>query len=362
MATNEEHCIAETLLSTLPYANEYIICDNASTDNTIKVCEDFFNTHNMKNQIFNYDWKNFGHNYSYLYELGHKYANSEYLWQIDADDLIHGVVDITNLTKDTYFLQFGTNLKYDRPQIFKNTIKWKHYLVLHGYVAPDPKNTPITNGKISGDYHIECRHLGHRHKNDEKTKYLNDAKTIEDDLAHNLDLDKCDISRYYFYLAQCYFDAKEYNKSIENYQIRIKMNRSVREEIYYSKYRIGCCYESLDQSTDALKWYLDSWMYRPTRSEGLYSAVQLFQKIGKYGKAYKYTMIGKDIPLSQDVLFVETDSYSWGYDFELSFICFYVNKIAEGMKACIRLLNRIDIPNDIRSQVEYNSKFYMPKK
>lgn len=179
MATNEEHCILETLNVTLPYAKEYIFLDNASTDNTVKVCQDFFTQNNIKGQIFHYHWKNFGHNYSYLYQLGYKHATSDYLWQIDADDLVFGTMNINNLTKDKYLLQFGNEFTYVRPQIFKNTLKWQHVMCIHGYVCNIPKSINITSEILTGDYYIECRHVGNRHKIDNNTKYLNDAKMLK---------------------------------------------------------------------------------------------------------------------------------------------------------------------------------------
>ena len=47
----------------------------------------------------------------------------KYIWQIDADDLIYGKMNINNLIADRYILKFGENgLYYLRAMIFKNMI------------------------------------------------------------------------------------------------------------------------------------------------------------------------------------------------------------------------------------------------
>ena len=107
MAYNEAHCIGETLLSTLPIATEYIIIDHYSTDDTMKVCNDFFDKHSLKGTVYQKEWKDFGTNYSYLYEYGFRYSRCDYLYQIDADDIVVGKMDVHDLTADAYAVQFN---------------------------------------------------------------------------------------------------------------------------------------------------------------------------------------------------------------------------------------------------------------
>lgn len=369
MCTNEEHIIGESLKSTLPYATDYIICDNASTDNTVQVCQDFFKDNNIKGQIFHYQWKDFGHNYSYLYELAYNHTTSEYWWQIDADDLVNGQLDVSHLTKDKYFLYFGDdgNIRYTRPQIFKNRIKYQHVLKIHGYITTKPKNVYHTSDTIEGDYYIASRRLGNRHKTDFKTKYLNDAKMLQEDINNPL-IDYDDKTRCYFYLGQSYMCAGEYKKSIRAYRKRIKRG-GWDEEIFVSKYQIGKCYKYLscslyDTTTNnkyykhALFYFKNCYQFRPTRTEGLYEAAKFCREIGLYEDAYKYIKMGIDISIPNDTLFVMTTGYLWGFDFELSIVCYYLNKYDEGREACERLLNNKNLPDDVKLQVIKNSQFY----
>lgn len=353
MFTNEEHCILETLNSTLPYANEYILCDNASTDNTVEVCENFFKQNNIKGQVFNAIWKNFGYNYSYLYELGHKHATSEYLWQIDADDIVIGVMKINNLWADRYLLQFGDTMKYLRCQIFKNTFKWQHILAIHGYTDTLPKGQYNTTKKIKGNYYIDSRHIGNRHKIDSDLKFLNDAKMLEEDLLTNLD--KHDESRCYFYLGQCYKDGKAYQKSIDAYNKRISMN-GWEEEVYYSKLQIARCYKVLNDIR-YIDMYLTCFEQHPNRVEPLYELGVTYLLNKNYKEAKKYFKQASNIPYPVHLtLFLSKDVYDYRCHIDLAICYYYLQKYNKSYDINNKLLLK-SIPDDIKIMIEENNQF-----
>lgn len=231
-----------------------------------------------------------------------------------------------------------------------------------------PKGVFHTTETINGDYYISSRRLGNRHKTDPKIKYLNDAKMLQEDI-NNPHIDEGDKTRCYFYLGQSYMCAGEYKKSIKAYKERIKRG-GWQEEIFMSKYNIGLCYKrlscSLYDTSINIKYYKqslfylnDSYEYRPTRVEGLYEAAKFCRELGDYDKAYGYIKKGIDISIPNDVLFVMTRGYLWGFNFELTIICYFLNKYDEGLNACEKLLSQNDLPDDIKLQVQKNSQFFI---
>jgi glycosyltransferase involved in cell wall biosynthesis len=83
---NESHIIKETLKSITPYIDYYVINDTGSTDNTIQVIKDYFNSVNIEGEVITHEfrtcpeschgkeWKrysffHFGWNRSYSLEL-----------------------------------------------------------------------------------------------------------------------------------------------------------------------------------------------------------------------------------------------------------------------------------------------------
>lgn len=110
---------------------------------------------------------------------------------------------------------------------------------------------------------------------------------------------------------------------------------------------------------DAITWYKKAWEYRPSRAESLAKMIVLLRDLNRHQEAYDYCHIGKKIPFSTDMLFVEPEAYQeWFYDFELSIDCCYLGKKEEGAEACVRLLERDDLKSKIRERVELNCAFY----
>lgn len=316
MMKDESHCILETLTSTSEYASEYIICDTGSTDNSIDICNNFFKKTNIKGQIFHHEWQNFGYNYSILYKLGKAHSKADYLWQIDADDIIVGKMNVDNLTKDAYFVTFGNAFTYKRIQILKNTIAWKHKGRIHGYVCPVDELLYYSGGILEGDYYIDSRRKGNRHKNiDPRTRYAQDALLLEEDVR-----DYPNEPRWRFYLAQCYFDSEQYVKSLENYKIRIEMG-GWGEEVYFSRFRIAQIYEKLHKPIkETVNKYLECYKYHKHRAEPLYFVGVLYNRNGNHVMAKKYLSIASNIPCptTEQSLFVSKDMYEWKINDELA--------------------------------------------
>jgi len=354
MFTNEEHCILETIKSTLPYAYEYILLDNNSTDNTVKVCEEFLKDNNIKYQVFTSKWVNFGYNCSLLYELGHKHSKADYLWQIDADDLVHGKMNMDYLWADQYLLKFGGNLYYERHQLFKNDTLYRHYLSIHGYVTTVPKFLPKSSQTLEGDYYIECRHVGSRHHIDMKTKFLNDAKMLEEDLKTNLDI--ADRNRCYFYLAQSYSCAGLYQEAITIYKKRVYL-QGWHEEVRHSRLQIARCYFELKDYTNVIKFYLKCFEKHPYVAEPLYELGLFYFENKLYLNAKRCFKQASQIPYPSHLkLFLSKNIYDYSAKLMLACCYYYLNKYNKSYDINMELL-KLNLSDDIRKIIEKNNQF-----
>jgi len=85
--------------------------------------------------------------------------------------------------------------------------------------------------------------------------------------------------RYHFYLANSYYHIEDYNEAILMYQKRIKLG-GWKEEVWYSYYRIGLCYKSMNRFADALSYWLEGYDYYPERLEGIYEIIKHYRIIG----------------------------------------------------------------------------------
>ena len=78
----------------------------------------------------------------------------------DADDLIDGTPDLTQLNADAYHLRLGPDIEYWRLQIFRRELPWRYVGMLHEYPACDTPDTKTD--RIEGTYQIVSRRLGSR--------------------------------------------------------------------------------------------------------------------------------------------------------------------------------------------------------
>ena len=277
---NEAEIIEETLINLWSYINfdTYIIADTGSTDNTKQIIKNFFDSKNIKGEILDHTWSDFGTNRTLA--LNGAYNKSDYLLIFDADDkIIDGieaddkiVVDIdankiiidtnnkdTNkikkfintLTKqtvfdknfDSYSFKFGPNVIYYRPLLINNRKKWKFVGVLHEYLVCIDKISIPSLELTNGNYHILSGRSGNRSKN--SNKYLDDANILAK--AFNIETDNGLKNRYAFYCAQSYKDCSQYDKSIDWYLKCLDLD-NWNQEKYISCITIGNLFLQVNDS------------------------------------------------------------------------------------------------------------------
>ena len=221
---NESHIIEETLAMLSKYIDYWVITDTGSSDNTMKIIQEFFQKTNIPGELHEDKWEDFGTNRTKSLERA--YNKCDYIWVFDADDLIVGepkFPEIVDPNTDCYHVTFGKDFTYDRPQILKSDLKWVYKCVLHEYVCCLSKSN-ISRNFLGGDYYIDSRRLGNRSQ--DPKKYLNDAeiliKNIEKDSEHKL--------RYMYYIAQSYKDYGDLESAIEWYQKRVSENGWIEEK------------------------------------------------------------------------------------------------------------------------------------
>ena len=357
---NEAHVIVETLTNILPHIDYWVICDTGSTDGTQQLIKDFFLQKNIPGELVDHEWKNFGYNRTKAFEAA--FNKSEYVWVIDADDLIVGDLSIPKkLDKDLYLLKYGgVNLCYPRGQIFSNKLKWVYRGVLHEFAVCSNKSKPSME-KIDGEYYIDSRRLGDRNK--DKEKYLKDAqvllKAIEDKVDPDLE------SRYYFYVGQSYRDYNDLDNAIKYYRIRTKLG-GWNEEIAVSFMEIGLALVRKNGSkSEIISAFMDGFKAMPSRAECLFFLANHYYKEKDYANAYKTCRVASKIPNPTNLLlFIKTDIHLYKCKELLFALCIIIlnNKIeiknisqdqlkAEAEELHKYLTTSPNVPNEIKQKM-----------
>lgn len=304
---NEAHIITETLTNILKYIDYWVISDTGSTDGTQDIIKNFFKEKGIPGELVEHEWKNFGYNRTKAFESA--FNKSEYVWVIDADDLIVGDLIIPkHMDKDMYLLKYGgTNLYYPRAQIFNNRLKWIYRGVLHEF-AKCANKEKTTSLNIDGNYYIDSRRLGDRNKDPQK--YLKDANVLIRAIEDGIDSDL--KGRYTFYAGQSFRDCNDLENCIKYYRERTKLG-GWAEEICVSYMEIGnAMIKSNYPKKDIIDAFMNGFKAVPARAECLFLLSNYYLQNNDIENAYKTCKIASKIPNPTHLLlFIKTDIYMY---------------------------------------------------
>lgn len=343
---NEAHVLRELFDTLHTSINHWVIVDTGSTDGTQELIRTYFAAKDLPGELHERPWRDFGHNRSEALRLAD--GKADYIWVIDADDKLHGKLPFDSLALDGYWLRYDDGCEYWRKQLFRSGLDWRYVGVLHEFPHSD---RACTEARLEGAYHIESRRLGARNR--DPLKYSKDAAVLERALAK-----EPDNARYWFYLGQSWFDAKEFSKAKAAYEQRVRLGGWM-EEVYFAQLRVGHCEIALG-SPDALVTHalLAAHQLRPTRAEALYDLARHFRVRGHWELGLLFAEAACRIPLPvEDVLFVIRSVYEYGALDEFATCSYHTARWREGEKACQRLL-AMNLPPDCRARIESNLQFF----
>ena len=353
---NESNIIVRLLESVLPLIDGYCICDTGSTDNTIELIRNYFNTHNIPGKIMEEPFQDFGYNRSYALKGCHGLDYADYILLLDADMKLEiNTTDIESfkrsLTKDAYYvIQGSPNFHNHNIRLLRNDESYHYWGVTHEYIAlPD-------NAKIDSidDTVLFINDIGDG--GCKENKYHRDIELLKKGL-----IAAPNNPRYTFYLANSYKDSMQYELAIDMYKKRINIVGWV-QEAWYSYYAIGNCYMYLGEHANAIYYWLEAYQYMPTRIENLYKIVMHYRIEKKYALALMFYNIADRVRTHNpptNHLFLENDVYEHKLDYEYSIVGYYTNINKTSMRMmCIDLLNKRNIQPLIYANILSNYKYY----
>ena len=133
------------------------------------------------------------------------------------------------------------------------------------------------------------------------------------------------IQRYHFYLAQSYFDLKNWKKAAEHYKIRMGLG-GFDEEVWNASTHYAHCLDNMGDHAGFLWEMLQAYWRRPHRAEVLYDLAKFFRDRGENHSSLLFSEAGLSIPHPKDdLLFVNDWIYTSGLKEEFA-ICAYYDK------------------------------------
>ena len=288
---NEGHVIKNTLtklLKKIPSIDYWVISDTGSTDKTKEIIIEFFKERNIPGELFDDEWKDFGHNRSLALE--HAFQKSKYLLVFDADDEICGDFVLPDLKLDSYHLQFGdaNGVSYTRVQFVNNKKKWKYIGVLHETITCVDHHD--SSDIIKGNYYTISGKTGAR--SCDPNKYQKDALILEKGYNEAKQNNDMLYIRYGFYCANSYYDCGKWEDAIKWYKTTLE-NNNWEQEKYISCLRLYNCYNVLNQKDTGIFYLVKSFSYDKERVECLYELVKYYCCNDLSDIAYNYYNIVK---------------------------------------------------------------------
>ena len=348
---NEAHIVQEVLDSVAPHINSWVIVDTGSDDGT----QDLIRLHmarlGIPGQLYERPWHNFGHNRTEALTLAQGYG--DYIWVIDADDLLVGTPDFTGLSADIYHLSYANaGGTFWRAQLFRDGARVRYEGAVHEYIVSDEVHQ---NVRLEGDYHIEFRELGARTVSGQKFARDRDLLLTE---VENSPEDP----RSVFYLAASYFDLGDFANARRWFTRRAEMG-GWEEETYFAMCRLADSMSKLGEPwPDVQDAYLRAWAFRPVRAEPLYEIAREYRKNERYPLGYLFAQRAAEIPFpEQDSFYVKADIYRWHAADEQAVCASWIGKQDEAFTLWRALLARPDLPDGDRRRIAANRDVCVPR-
>ncbi len=346
---NETPVIRRCLESVKPLIDYWLIVDTGSTDGTQKMIKEFMKE--IPGELYERPWINFEHNRNEALNLAKDKA--DYLLFIDADDMLAIEPNFKKpvLDKDAYYLNIKySGMSYDRIQLIRTDLEWKWVGVVHEVlVSPVLRDTEVLKG-------VKMVIVGGGDRSHDPKKFLKDAALLEKALEKDPT-----SGRNVFYLAQSYRDAGNLELALKNYERRVAMG-GWDQEVFWSMYEIAILNENLNKPEDVVaRSYSKAYTFRPVRAEPLYRLANYYRRQENYLMGYLLARFGLTTPIPNDSLFVESWIYDYGLLLEFSICSYWIGRYSESYNASHMLLNKTDLPSNIRECVENNLKFVVDK-
>uniref|UniRef100_A0A6C0HQR5 Glycosyltransferase 2-like domain-containing protein n=1 Tax=viral metagenome TaxID=1070528 RepID=A0A6C0HQR5_9ZZZZ len=354
---NESKIITRLLDSVIGIIDSYCICDTGSTDNTVDVITQYFESKNIIGKIVFEPFKNFAHTRNA--SLKHCEGMSDYVIFLDADMVlkVNKFEKSMLLCGDSFSILQGTDeFLYHNMRIVKNNGMYSYYGVTHEYI-----NTPSNNRNVNIEKDVLFIHdIGDGGAKSDK--FERDVALLTKGIE-----DEPDSQRYHFYLANTYFDSWKHEEAIEYYRKRINLG-GWQQEVWYSLYRIGHTYKRMGKMQDAIFTWLEAYDYFPDRIENLYEIINYYRDVGKCKLALTFYNLAKDI-LNKNLkwheyLFLQNDVYTYKLEYEYSIFACY-NGIQNTNKQIVTVLNNTNdgtISNNVFSNMKFYKDILTPKK
>ena len=326
MVKNESAIIYRLLNSVKPYVDGIVICDTGSTDNTVKLVNDFLESTKIPGKVYSYPFVNFGVSRTtsflkcreWVHEMGWDSRNTWALL-LDGDMALDSPLEAPTdpSVAGVSLKQKNGSLIYTNIRLIRCSEAWVCKGATHeAWICPADKDVIINK---------TCILLDHNDGGSKADKFERDIRLLHEDLSEN-PLD----TRTHFYLGQTYMALKDYTNAIKYLKRRIELG-GWDEEVYVARVYLGECYEAEGNGAEAVYSWLAAWNSRQHRTEAAIYLIQHYRKQPN-SQFIAWTFLEKllnERRENADILFVNVRNLTHDIWEEFGILAFYLNKKEE---------------------------------
>lgn len=341
---DEEKNLTNCLENASVYADEIVVVDTGSTDNTKTIASKY------TDKIFDFLWID---DFSKARNFSFDKASCNYIMWLDADDIVPSesvekILEWKNSQEDCdvlmcrYVASVDEDQKpifeYYRERIVKNnpSLRWKE--PVHEAITPQ--------GKIIYNKDIYVRH------NKQKDKYTDRNLNIY--LRQINEGVKLSPRAQFYFARELYFNNR-IDDAIHELSKFISSGKGWKENNIEACLNLARCYLIKEDYDKALSALFGSFVYAPPRGEILYEIGTIFKKQNKLDIAiYWYNLALNSIPSAETGAFVNEDCYGFLPAIELCACYYNLGDFEKSLE--YHRLSSIYKPND--KLVKYNQAFF----
>jgi glycosyltransferase involved in cell wall biosynthesis len=332
---NESRVIDRCLDSALSIAQGFVISDTGSTDDTKERIALAGKRHEVPGIVVTDPWKNFGWNRTRAANATRRWVKEKswdldhtYMLLLDADMVLRVLPSFKRQALSAVYYQIeqrSPSLSWLNTRLCRLSHNWEAIGVTHEYWAPAPNASPERLDSL----YIED--VGDGGAKGDKT--ARDIRLLTDGLKA-----EPDNVRYYFYLAQSYFDVGNYAAALPLYEER-RRRGGWADECWYSLFKMGLCELRLGHDREGTRLLHQAFEERPGRAESVAHLARFYRERGSNNLAVLFAREALRIPVSTESLFVETTAHLEMPLEDLGISAYYTPHKDEGRLACAKLLS-----------------------
>jgi len=354
---NEEAVILRCLKSVKHLIDYWVICDTGSTDRTKEIILEYMQ--DKPGKLMEAPWKNFCYNRNIplngMYD-DENFKDATHVLIIDADEELKTPENWTwpdlGDADGFHITSRSGGLKYERSSLVNcSKHRWFWEGVVHEYL--NTKTGPTQMQYLDSNIHLFCHPEGARHK--DPLKFVRDAKMLEQDLVDNPNDPM--RARTLFYTAQSYRDANLPEVALRYYKQYLEIAKW-DQEIYIAKLYIARLMDRLQYPPEQVSWaFLEAHKFRPSRIEALVDLGKWHRYRNECPIGYMYLKEVENTPMTNDILFVELDTWTWARYDELSLAAYYSNRKPESAVLCKKMLSEGFLPEGQIRRIKMNLNY-----